>query len=92
MAGIAVGCGSGPLFAARRGRDAIMTGVDTTGAMLELARCHLPGNHHHTGSLADAGARRSGYTLGGFSSSGRSPSSKFPRRADETVAFCVQHR
>jgi hypothetical protein len=27
-----------------------------------------------------------------FSSLGRNPSSKFPRRADEMAAFCVQHR
>ena len=41
MAGITVGCGSGPLFAALRGRGAIMTGFDKSAGMLELARRRL---------------------------------------------------
>jgi predicted TPR repeat methyltransferase len=32
------GCGSGPLFAALRDRGAIVTGFDSSAAMLELAR------------------------------------------------------
>src|SRR5580693_4680612 len=35
------GCGSGPLFAALRDRGAIMTGVDKSAGMLELARRRL---------------------------------------------------
>ena len=41
MAGITVGCGSGPLFAALRDRGAIMTGFDKSAGMLELARRRL---------------------------------------------------
>jgi SAM-dependent methyltransferase len=37
----AVGCGSGPLFAALRDRGAIVTGVDKSAGMLELARRRL---------------------------------------------------
>jgi len=35
------GCGSGPLFAALRDRGAVMTGVDASAGMLELARRRL---------------------------------------------------
>ncbi|MEU7144866.1 class I SAM-dependent methyltransferase [Nocardia sp. NPDC046473] len=35
------GCGSGPLFAALRDRGAIVTGIDASAAMLELARQRL---------------------------------------------------
>jgi SAM-dependent methyltransferase len=35
------GCGSGPLFAALRDRGAIVTGIDTSTGMLELARRRL---------------------------------------------------
>ncbi|MFE3449035.1 class I SAM-dependent methyltransferase [Nonomuraea sp. NPDC059194] len=35
------GCGSGPLFSALRDRDAIVTGVDASAGMLELARRRL---------------------------------------------------
>src|ERR1700691_5957443 len=35
------GCGSGPLFAALRDRGAIVTGFDSSTAMLELARRRL---------------------------------------------------
>jgi ubiquinone/menaquinone biosynthesis C-methylase UbiE len=35
------GCGSGPLFAALRDRDAIVTGIDKSAGMLELARRRL---------------------------------------------------
>ena len=35
------GCGSGPLFAALRDRGAIMTGIDKSAGMLELARRRL---------------------------------------------------
>src|SRR5215813_3454113 len=35
------GCGSGPLFAALRDRGAIVTGIDKSAAMLELARRRL---------------------------------------------------
>ncbi|GAA3621966.1 class I SAM-dependent methyltransferase [Nonomuraea rosea] len=35
------GCGSGPLFAALRDRGAIMTGIDASAGMLELARRRL---------------------------------------------------
>jgi ubiquinone/menaquinone biosynthesis C-methylase UbiE len=35
------GCGSGPVFAALRERGAIMTGIDTSAGMLELARRRL---------------------------------------------------
>ena len=35
------GCGSGPLFAALRDRGAIVTGIDTSAGMLELARRRL---------------------------------------------------
>lgn len=35
------GCGSGPLFAALRAKGAIMTGVDASPAMLDLARRRL---------------------------------------------------
>ena len=38
------GCGSGPLFAALRERGAIVTGVDASAAMLELARRRLGGD------------------------------------------------
>jgi SAM-dependent methyltransferase len=36
-----VGCGSGPLFAALRDRGAIVTGIDSSARMLELARRRL---------------------------------------------------
>ena len=35
------GCGSGPLFAALRGRGAIVTGFDKSAGMVELARRRL---------------------------------------------------
>src|SRR5215467_13678173 len=35
------GCGSGPLFAALRDRGAIVTGIDSSAKMLELARQRL---------------------------------------------------
>jgi SAM-dependent methyltransferase len=35
------GCGSGPLFAALRDRGAIVTGIDSSAGMLELARRRL---------------------------------------------------
>src|ERR1700754_4900694 len=35
------GCGSGPLFAALRDRGAVVTGVDASAGMLELARQRL---------------------------------------------------
>ena len=38
------GCGSGPLFAALRDRGAIVTGVDASARMLELARRRLGGD------------------------------------------------
>src|SRR5215469_9026444 len=38
------GCGSGPLFAALRGRGAIVTGIDKSTGMLEQARRRLGGD------------------------------------------------
>ena len=35
------GCGSGPLFAALRDRGAIVTGIDASSGMLEVARRRL---------------------------------------------------
>ncbi|MFI7106985.1 methyltransferase domain-containing protein [Nonomuraea sp. NPDC050227] len=35
------GCGSGPLFSALRDRGAIVTGIDASAGMLELARRRL---------------------------------------------------
>ncbi|HME64110.1 MAG TPA: GNAT family N-acetyltransferase [Streptosporangiaceae bacterium] len=51
----------------------------------------LPARGYGIGGPASSPAGR-GYTLRGLSSLGCSPSSTFPRRADETAAFCVQHR
>ncbi|MVU80462.1 methyltransferase domain-containing protein [Nocardia sp. ET3-3] len=48
------GCGAGPLFAALRDRGALMTGIDASPAMLELARRRLgPGADLRVADLAE---------------------------------------
>jgi SAM-dependent methyltransferase len=53
-----VGCGAGPLLAALRNRGAIVTGVDPSARMLELARQPFPAWHfRYVGGLPHADPR-----------------------------------